>query len=88
MSVYLRPFGVFEAYAYIGRGITMVDLLAKLIISIVAIIIFQNLMTEGRLTFAVAGAGVATVAGREIRWAAYAYRPNRTYWRLAITRAY
>jgi hypothetical protein len=65
----------------------MVELLIKLIVSIVALIIFQNLMTEGRLTFAVAGAGVATIGGREIRWAAYAYRPNRTYWRLAITRA-
>lgn len=64
----------------------MIDLFVKIIFSIIALMTLPCLVTEGRLTFALAGVGVFAVAGRDIRYVAYAYRPNRTYWRLAIER--
>ena len=65
----------------------MINLIVKIIISLIALSILPNLAIEGRLTFAVAGVGMFSVAGRDIRYMAYAYRPNRTYWKLAITQA-
>jgi hypothetical protein len=49
----------------------MIDLIVKIIFSIIAL----------------AGIGVFSVAGWEIKWVGgYAYRPNRTYWRLSVMR--
>ncbi len=64
----------------------MTDLIVKIIFSIIALATLPYLVAEGRLTFALAGVGTFSVAGRDIRWVGYAYRPNRTYWRLSITR--
>jgi hypothetical protein len=64
----------------------MIDLIVKIIFSIIALATLSYLVAEGRLTFALAGIGVFSVAGWEIKWVGYAYRPNRTYWRLSVMR--
>jgi hypothetical protein len=62
----------------------MIELLIKLCISLAALCAGAYLATGGTLPYGIVAAGVVGIGRRELRFASIRYRPNRSYYQLAV----
>lgn len=64
----------------------MLDLVVKVIVSVLALELAEYLVIDGRLPFGLTGVLLVAVAGRKVEALGYQYRHNRTYYQLSIAR--
>jgi hypothetical protein len=62
----------------------MIELIIKISIALLALCAGAYLATGGTLPRGIVAAGVVAIGRRELRFASIRYRPNRSYYQLAV----